>query len=140
MPPGARRRRTGLTSMAGMTKRFLVCGGRDFDNAELVDRALSFLRNKHPDFTLVHGACRGADLLAAGWAKRNGITDEPHPADWSLGRKAGPLRNKAMLESGIDGVIAFPGGRGTQNMLQIARDNNTPVWVVNNGTTNNASG
>ena len=44
-------------------------------------------------------------------------------ADWAgLGRKAGPIRNKLMLDEGKpDLVVAFPGGRGTAHMTRIAR-------------------
>jgi hypothetical protein len=44
----------------------LVCGGRDYDGDV---RCLSELEID----ILIHGACKGADLKAAGWARTNGI-------------------------------------------------------------------
>ncbi|MEM9912925.1 MAG: hypothetical protein AAF922_19365 [Pseudomonadota bacterium] len=39
-----------------------------------------------------------------------------------MGRAAGPIRNKEMLDEGCpDLVVAFPGGRGTANMVKQAQ-------------------
>jgi len=109
--------------------RVIVCGGRHFAGQRVLARALDRLLAKHPDLVIVHGAASGADRLAAGWAKRRGVPDEPHPADWARqGHKAGPVRNQAMLETGIDGVVAFPGNRGSAHMTRIAREAGVAVW------------
>jgi len=101
--------------------RVLVCGGRDFvpgpgDYAVLAGYLM-------PGSTLIHGGARGADRFAAGFAKGLGLDVECFPADWSLhGRAAGPIRNAKMLEEGCpDVVLAFPGGRGTADMVKQAR-------------------
>jgi hypothetical protein len=44
-----------------------------------------------------------------------------------LGPKAGPLRNAAMLLLKPDLVIACPGGKGTANMIKLARDKDIDV-------------
>ena len=96
----------------------LVCGGRDFTDAELVWRLLN--EKVGAGDTVVHGAAKGADALAAAWCKtRPDVIEEPHPAQWEkFGKAAGPLRNQEMLDSGIDYALVFPGGRGTQDMFQ----------------------
>lgn len=110
----------------GKGRRIAVTGGRDFNDAELVRRTLSAIRFSKDD-VLVHGACRGADTLAAEVASRIG-TQEPHPADWKkYGRAAGPIRNREMLSSGVDMLIAFPGGAGTRNCVMIAEELGIPV-------------
>lgn len=45
------------------------------------------------------------------------------PADWHRdGKAAGPIRNRRMLLEGMpDLVVAFPGGRGTADMVRRAR-------------------
>lgn len=50
-------------------------------------------------------------------------------ADWEqCGRQAGPLRNARMLAEGRpDAVIAFPGGKGTADMVRKARAAGLPV-------------
>src|SRR5688572_12579073 len=95
--------------------RALVCGSRDFTDEWLVFLALDAYveeREINPkELTIVSGAARGADTLAVEWAKRRGINYEEHPAKWTeYGRAAGPIRNKEMLDSGVDIVIAFPKG------------------------------
>jgi hypothetical protein len=101
--------------------RILVCGGRDFDDYACLADALSNLPVR-PD-TIIHGGARGADALAAIWAKARHVAVEEYPADWRThGHAAGPLRNRRMLEEGRpDVVVAFPGGKGTRDMMRQAR-------------------
>jgi len=48
---------------------------------------------------LVHGACPdGVDQLAEKWALQNDVPIKQFPADWSEGKKAGPLRNQSMID------------------------------------------
>lgn len=96
--------------------RLLVTGSRLFPSRRLVDDALdAVLADLPPGGTLilVTGACHtGADAFARRWAadrQYHGapVVDEPHPADWSQGRRAGPNRNKAMVRLGADLCLAF---------------------------------
>lgn len=118
--------------------RVLVCGGRDYDNYDHVRKVLYAFCDEHklaeneykmPDgLTIVHGGARGADLLADQWAVVNWVPIEEYKADWNThGRAAGPIRNQQMLDTGVDYVIAFPGGRGTEHMKKIARKAGVPV-------------
>ena len=102
-----------------MSGRALVCGGRDYDDYAFVEQVLDFYG---PD-TVIHGAARGADSLAGCWAAERGVTVEAFPANWHRdGRAAGPIRNVKMLADGRpDVVIAFPGGKGTEHMVKIAK-------------------
>jgi hypothetical protein len=101
-------------------QRVLVCGGRDFDD-ELA-MLTELLKVADPRHVLVHGDAPGADRLAAKCWRQAGFADEPHPAQWDkFGKAAGAIRNQEMLESGIDLVLAFPGGRGTADMVRRAR-------------------
>ncbi|ATI15672.1 hypothetical protein [Bordetella phage vB_BbrM_PHB04] len=109
--------------------KLLVCGGRDYADREAVFAALDRVHAKRPVTLLIHGAARGADSLADDWARARGVPRDPHPADWAThGRRAGPLRNRKMLELKPDGVVAFPGGRGTADMADAARAAGVPVW------------
>lgn len=113
--------------------KILVCGGRNFSDRALVIRVLDYLnRPSRPITHLIHGACRGADLLAADWATLRSIPTTAYPADWSLhGPAAGPIRNALMLDEGKPSlVIAFPGGRGTTSCLALARARSIPIHVV----------
>lgn len=95
--------------------RYLVCGGRDFLDAERMHRILDVL---WPSF-VIHGCAKGADSLAANWAVKRGVPHKCYVADWHLhGKSAGVKRNLQMLLDGQpDIVLAFPGGRGTGDMV-----------------------
>lgn len=126
----------------------LVCGGRTYGLVYETQRqcwkldqpARSFLfttltgLHAQCEFTkLIHGDADGADKLAEHWALVSGIATKAFPADWSLGRRAGPRRNQQMLYEGQpDLVVAFKGNDGTKNMIDIARRASvkvlTPGW------------
>lgn len=109
--------------------RIIVCGGRDYQDREAVWAALDKLHLKRGVTCLVQGHATGADQLAREWAEARGIPCQSYPADWRrFGNSAGPLRNQLMADAGADGVCAFPGGTGTQDMTERARDAGIPVW------------
>jgi hypothetical protein len=90
--------------------RLIVTGSRDWTDAARVWGALTALAEQVDSLVVVHGAAgRGVDMMAHRWvarqqaAGRHGIIEEPHPADWDrLGRRAGMLRNAAMVKPGAD--------------------------------------
>jgi hypothetical protein len=101
--------------------KILVTGGRDFDDYEMLKTVLDGLHKENPIDTLIHGGARGADSLADKWARDNNIHISIHLAKWDkYGRSAGPIRNREMLEEKPDLVMAFPGGRGTADMIRQA--------------------
>ncbi len=109
--------------------RILVCGGRYNADALTVARYLDPYRTQAP--LVIQGGANGADYLAKQWAVRSGVHYAEVPALWDThGRKAGPLRNQAMLALKPDVCIAFPGGRGTDNMISLCVQHNTPVVGV----------
>ena len=112
--------------------KILVCGGRDYQDREKVFQVLDEIHKTTPISLVVHGAARGADLLGEEWAKSRETAYYGVPAKWQeLGRKAGPLRNLDMLERITpDLVVAFPGGRGTENMIKLATSNNIKVKQI----------
>ena len=66
--------------------------------------------------TIVEGGATGADFIAHMVAKQNGFNHEQYPADWSLGKKAGLLRNMTMVDKGADVVLAFPLNRARSKL------------------------
>lgn len=110
----------------------LVCGGRDYSHRSRVDDVLDFPSlGVHPTLIIV-GSEAGADGLACDWASRNDIPCTVYWADWEAhGKAAGPLRNQRMLDEGKpDFVVAFPGGRGTADMVRRAKAAGVPVLEV----------
>lgn len=120
--------------------RVLVCGGREFDDWDLMSRYLTSLylecedrtSDNKVDFTIIEGGARGADFLARVWAKFRYLPFEEFPADWKqFGKSAGFLRNQQMLIEGKpDVVLAFEGGNGTASMVRLAKDAGVKVIEV----------
>ena len=114
--------------------RILVCGSRDWTDREALDDALDRVSDVVRVTEIVHGDARGADRMAGEWAKARGIPVTAFPADWqNLGRKAGPVRNRVMLDlSQAQLVVAFPlpGSVGTLDMIAVARKAGVKTWVM----------
>lgn len=107
--------------------RVLVCGGRDFGltkeeknfiYGELIERLKQYM-----SLSIMQGGAKGVDSVAKDWADADLTTCITFSADWKKhGRAAGPIRNQQMLDEGKpDLVIAFPGGRGTADMVRRAK-------------------
>lgn len=103
--------------------RVLVCGGRGYDDADRVHAVLGKLHSEAGIDVVIEGGARGADFWGHHWAEHNGVMTERYPADWeNHGSFAGHMRNTRMLNEGRpDLVVAFPGGRGTADMVRKAR-------------------
>jgi hypothetical protein len=105
--------------------KVLVCGGRDYSDYDTLKTILSALQVTRGTFSeIIHGAAAGADRLADRYADRHDIRARRFHADWGRhGKAAGPLRNRRMLLDGKPNlVVAFPGGRGTADMVRQARE------------------
>ena len=70
--------------------------------------------------------------MAEEWAEEMSLERIVVEADWDThGKAAGPIRNEKMLRDYTpQGVVAFPGGRGTAHMVSIAKKAGVPVIVV----------
>lgn len=120
----------------------LVCGGRKFADYPLLVRTLNQLKERCPDEVcrVIHGGATGADGLASRWSDDfNNENYRVFPALWddieaegavihtrrdgtAYNVLAGFWRNQTMLEKGCpDVVVAFPGGRGTVDMVKKSR-------------------
>lgn len=118
--------------MAARPMRVLVCGGRHFSNVAFIWAALDRLHGEHRFTAMIQGGAMGSDFHANEWAKtKPEIERHVCRADWrSYGRAAGPVRNARMLEWKPDLVVAFPGGRGTADMVAQATAAGVPVTTL----------
>ncbi len=122
--------------MSNVPLRVLVTGSRDLTDESVVLTALQAVVEYAAGrpIVIVHGACRGADLLVARLAAATipGVTIEPHPAEWAkFGKSAGPRRNAAMVNSGVEICAAFFirgwQSRGTAGCCRLAVQAGVPV-------------
>lgn len=119
---------------APVQHRVLVTGSREWNDFDLVDKALdaalALLQvplTMQDTVTLVHGDAKGLDTLSAVVAGGRGWKIEEHPARWNehsaacpawhlaprvlpTCKMAGHRRNHEMIALGADLVIAFPTG------------------------------
>lgn len=102
-----------------------VVGGRDFQDRdemfEYLDTLLS-ITNRYLQIVIVSGGARGADTLAAEYARERAYKLIEYPADWNrYGKSAGYKRNKQIVDK-ADMVVAFWDGksRGTKHSIDLA--------------------
>jgi hypothetical protein len=90
----------------------------------MLSEKLTDLIGQHAIDAIIHGGAPGADAMAGEFANVSNIREVVFQADWKkYGRRAGPLRNQRMIDEGNpDLVVAFPGGRGTGDMVTRARN------------------
>ena len=112
--------------------KVLVCGGRDFTSYGTLCKKLDELDAIHGFEKVIHGGARGADRLSGDWAFARGIYCNVYEANWEKhGPAAGPIRNQRMLDEGKpDLVVAFPGGKGTADMVRRARSRGIEVMEI----------
>lgn len=102
-----------------------VCGGRTYGHVQAMREAFKELPK---DTVIVHGGAPGADALAADVANEFGFRVIEISADWhKFGNAAGPIRNQWIVDSGADKLFAFPGGRGTNDMITKCEAAGIPV-------------
>lgn len=92
--------------------------------------------DSEPRDVLHHGGCpTGVDAFVDQLADQWPLTVKPHPADWELGRRAGPIRNRAMIAlAQPDMCFAFPRrglpNRGTMDFIKACLEAQVDVQVV----------
>jgi len=107
--------------------KIVVTGGRDFNEPYFVGRHLDKLHAKYRFTALVEGGARGVDRFAKHWARQATpavihISEQLTQDEWDqYGKMAGAVRNGRMLRIHTPAlVIAFPGGSGTANCVELA--------------------
>lgn len=111
--------------------RILVCGGRDFTDTDSMFSVLDRVSATRGMSWLIHGGCpTGADKIAGQWAEARRIPEWVFPPNWpKYGKAAGPIRNQQMIDEGKpNACVAFPGGRGTADMIARCKKAGIPVW------------
>lgn len=115
----------------------LVAGSRTFTDYGFLKRKLDFLlQNVSDRIVIVSGGARGADTLAIRYAEEKGYPYKVFPADWSLGKMAGYIRNDQMQRyisrQEKRGVVLFWDGksRGTKQNIPLAQKYGNLLRIV----------
>jgi hypothetical protein len=114
-------------------QKILFCGSRDWTDEQPIASAIHGLSKGS---IVIHGGCRGADMIADKYARARGLHVARVDALWSYyGHYAGPKRNEAMCLLGIDFAFAYPlSGSGTQGMLDLLAQWNVPHYIHGGAT------
>ena len=119
----------------------MVCGGRDFNDKNLLFKTLDDLikENNWTNIVILEGEAKGADTLAKEYVAKRNLLFKPYPADWkNWDKAAGPIRNKAMVTD-CDYCVAFWDGqsRGTKSSIEFCKQIGKPCKVVYYGNQTN---
>lgn len=115
--------------------RILVTGSRNWTDYKVIEEALAAYLGD--EFTIVHGGAKGADTIDDAVADKALTRTEVHRPDFkTYAPNVAPLRrNDAMLDSGIDLVIAFmlgaPEHGGTLYTVRGAQQRRIPIILYN---------
>lgn len=123
-----------------MKYNIIIAGSRDFLDYNIVKKSLkNFLISKQTSAkpTIICGMARGADMLGYRLAKEFKLPLKEFPADWSIGKRAGYIRNEQMAkyayENGNGILLAFWDGKskGTKWMIELAKKYNLEIHIFN---------
>lgn len=115
--------------------RVLITGCRHWQPYALAERLVPRMLARYGmGLIIVHGDAPGVDTTFREVAEECGVDTEAHPADWSLGRKAGPIRNQAMIAGGAVLCLAvhrdIGGSKGTRDCAGRAIAAGIPTYLV----------
>lgn len=119
-------------------RKIIVTGSRDWSD---ITSVVETLKIYDKSTILVHGNCRGADIICAVVGETLGFEIRPYPADWDThGKPAGIIRNQLMIDTEnktdepIDLCIAFhdeiENSKGTKDCVSRALKANITILYV----------
>jgi hypothetical protein len=112
--------------------RLAVVGTRTFAGEDVLTSYLDRYRARHGELVIISGGARGADRMAADYARRHGLELVVFRPDWvANGRRAGALRNRRIVDA-ADALVAFwdEASLGTRISLDMAVAKRIPATVV----------
>lgn len=123
-----------------MKYNIIIAGSRDFSDYTIVKKSLKkflILKQTTDKPTIICGMARGADMLGYRLAKEFQLPLKEFPADWSIGKQAGYIRNEQMAryaqqhDNGV--LLAFWDGqsKGTKWMIELAKKYHLEAHIFN---------
>lgn len=130
-----------------MRKRIIIAGSRGFSDYEMMSETIiQYCKDKDllpSDVEIIEGGAKGADDYGKRFAlKYKLIKHTQMPADWSIGKQAGYIRNCDMADYAhqFDGGVLFAfwdgKSKGTNHMINIAKRKGMEVHVIKYPTYN----
>jgi len=109
--------------------RYGVIGSRSFLDFNLLKTVL----DKHFISQIISGGARGADSLAARYAKDNNISLIEYLPDYTKYKKKAPFIRNKLIVSNSDVMIAFWDGisTGTKHSLDYAKSKKIKSIIIN---------
>ena len=107
-------------------KYLLIAGSRGYGNyKELVREIDAYIKNVQ-NVVIITGCARGVDYMAGMYARENQLPIQVFLADWeTLGKCAGPIRNKQMAKIADAGILFWDGkSKGTADMIRALKKAN----------------
>lgn len=116
--------------------KVIIAGSRTIKDIEKVEKAFTKFREQYGRQVteIVSGTADGADKLGERLASKLGIRVKRFPADWSIGRKAGHLRNMEMGDYADAAVVVWDGiSRGAADMADVMNKLGKPCMLFMDG-------
>jgi hypothetical protein len=115
-------------------ENIVVIGSRDWNNAYLIKTVFDSLSwATSPNTFVLDGGAAGADTLCRSYAGIKGLKTQTIPAEWrKYGKRAGYIRNKTLIDSSPDIVLAFRRNMsaGTTMTIKLAMEAHIPILIL----------
>ncbi len=108
--------------------KVIIAGSRQIEDYCSVKNAIELSQFYVSE--VVSGCARGVDKVGEYWARKHNIPIKRFPANWSLGKQAGIIRNIEMAHY-ADALVAVwdSQSRGTKHMIECAKRKGLKVFV-----------
>jgi hypothetical protein len=111
--------------------KYIIAGGRNFRDFPLLWDTCEKIISNDDNVEIVSGTANGADKLGEHYARLKDYSVKQFPADWSLGKQGGYIRNTDMGNYADVAIIFWDGeSRGTSHMINIMKDLGKPYHII----------
>lgn len=113
--------------------KLAVVGSRVFNDYKILKEKINWLRSQLNIDSIVSGAAKGADSLAAQYAFENNLALIEFPANWKkYGKRAGFIRNEDIWKEADLGIAFWDGeSKGTAHSLKLSKKYKKPLYIYN---------
>ena len=115
--------------------KIVIAGSRTINKPVKLAKAIDNILILDPEFInkvtdVISGTAVGVDRLGEAWALAYNKNIILRPADWSIGRSAGHIRNDKMAKECDFGIILWDGqSPGTRGMIKALKKYNKPYFI-----------